>query len=133
MLTTPWLLLRYGLRRTYTGAILVLLAGGAIGVSLVGIILEWRLNVYQSGLEASIGDSTAGTIRAFNETFLFTSVVCAIAILAARRMRAKGRGTNREIIPGTFLSQANSRCAIQASCSTMNFKSLPPCHPAMRK
>src|SRR6476469_3372235 len=31
MLTTPWLLLRFGLRRTYTGAILLLLAGGVIG------------------------------------------------------------------------------------------------------
>lgn len=31
MLTTPWFLLRYGLRRTYTGAILLLMAGGVIG------------------------------------------------------------------------------------------------------
>ncbi|HEY8608481.1 MAG TPA: DHA2 family efflux MFS transporter permease subunit [Noviherbaspirillum sp.] len=31
MLTTPWLLLRFGLRRTYTGAILLLLAGGVVG------------------------------------------------------------------------------------------------------
>ncbi|MGZ3241498.1 MAG: MFS transporter, partial [Burkholderiaceae bacterium] len=31
MLTTPWLLLRYGLRKTYTVAILVLLAGGVTG------------------------------------------------------------------------------------------------------
>lgn len=31
MLATPWFLLRYGLRRTYTGAILLLMAGGVIG------------------------------------------------------------------------------------------------------
>lgn len=31
MLTTPWLLLRYGLRRTYSGAILLLLFGGVVG------------------------------------------------------------------------------------------------------
>ena len=31
MLTTPWLLLRFGLRRTYSGAILLLLAGGVAG------------------------------------------------------------------------------------------------------
>lgn len=63
--------------------------GGAIGVSLVGIILEWRLSVYQSALQASVGGSTTGTIRAFNETFLFIAVVCAIAVSAAWRMRAK--------------------------------------------
>ena len=31
MLTTPWLLLRFGLRRTYFGAMLLLLAGGIFG------------------------------------------------------------------------------------------------------
>lgn len=62
--------------------------GGAIGVSLVGVILEWRLTVYQSVPDQSTGADSAGTIRAFNETFLFISVVCAIAILAAWRMRA---------------------------------------------
>lgn len=58
--------------------------GGAIGVSLVGVILEWRLTVYQS-------DRGSGTLRAFNETFLFISIICAIAILAAWRMRAGSR------------------------------------------
>ena len=63
--------------------------GGAIGVSLVGIILEWRLSVYQSALQASDGSGATGILRAFNETFLFIAVVCAIAVLAAWRMRAK--------------------------------------------
>src|SRR3982750_3491515 len=31
MLTTPWLLSRYGYRRTYSGAMLLLLAGGVAG------------------------------------------------------------------------------------------------------
>ena len=31
MLTTPWLLARYGYRRTYAGAMLLLLAGGVVG------------------------------------------------------------------------------------------------------
>lgn len=62
--------------------------GGAIGVSLVGILLEWRLTVYHSGLDPSGGENMAGTLRAFNETFLFVSVVCASAILASWRMRA---------------------------------------------
>lgn len=53
--------------------------GGAIGVSLVGIVLEWRLAVHQGR-----GD---GAVHAFNETFLLVAVLCAIAILAAWRMR----------------------------------------------
>src|SRR6187549_3626666 len=31
MLTTPWLLARYGYRRTYVGTMLLLLAGGIVG------------------------------------------------------------------------------------------------------
>ena len=31
MLTTPWLLARYGYRRTYAGAMLLLLVGGVVG------------------------------------------------------------------------------------------------------
>lgn len=55
--------------------------GGAIGVSLVGIVLEWRLAAHQ----ASAGDGER--IQAFNETFLLVAVLCAIAVLAAWRMR----------------------------------------------
>ena len=51
--------------------------GGAIGVSLVGIVLEWRL-------EAQPG----ARLHAFNETFLFVALICAAAILAALRMQA---------------------------------------------
>lgn len=54
--------------------------GGAIGVSLVGIVLEWRLAVHQGR-----GD---GAVHAFNETFLLVAMLCAIAILAAWHMRA---------------------------------------------
>lgn len=53
--------------------------GGAIGVSLVGIVLEWRLAVYQAKPD--------GVVTAFNETFLLVSLFCAIAVLAAWRMR----------------------------------------------
>lgn len=53
--------------------------GGAIGVSLVGIVLEWRLAVYQ--------DKQDGAVTAFNETFMLVALFCAIAILAAWRMR----------------------------------------------
>lgn len=54
--------------------------GGAIGVSLVGIVLEWRLSAHHGGANAQI--------RAFNETFLLVALFCAIAILAAWRMQA---------------------------------------------
>jgi EmrB/QacA subfamily drug resistance transporter len=53
--------------------------GGAIGVSLVGIVLEWRLAVHQS--------VDGGQLQAFNETFLVVALLCALAIVAAWRMR----------------------------------------------
>lgn len=54
--------------------------GGAIGVSLVGIVLEWRL--------ASHPKNQAAAIAAFDETFLLVAGICAIAVLAAWRMQA---------------------------------------------
>jgi DHA2 family multidrug resistance protein len=53
--------------------------GGAIGVSLVGIVLEWRLTLYPA--------QGAHPLRAFDETFLFIAVVSALAVLAAWRIR----------------------------------------------
>lgn len=61
--------------------------GGAIGVSLVGIVLEWRLAVHRSGSGIN-ADDMANRIHAFDETFLFVAVLCAIAVAAAWRMRA---------------------------------------------
>jgi DHA2 family multidrug resistance protein len=60
--------------------------GGAIGVSLVGIVLEWRLAVHHVALSGQSNDMT-GRIDAFNETFLFVAVICGSAVLAAWRMR----------------------------------------------
>ncbi len=59
--------------------------GGAIGVSLCGIVLEWRL--------AAHGDSLANTassparLAAFNEAFFMLAALCALAILAAWQLR----------------------------------------------
>ena len=61
--------------------------GGAIGVSLVGIVLEWRLAAHQAGLSGQTG-SLEERIRAFDETFLLVAALCAIAVCAAWRMRA---------------------------------------------
>ena len=46
--------------------------GGAVGVSLVGIVLEWRL-------QAQPGDP----VRAFHETFVLIGVITGVAVLAA--------------------------------------------------
>ena len=59
--------------------------GGAIGVSLVGIVLEWRLAAHHTAL----GGTSAGAaerVHAFNETFLCVAAVCATALVAAWRM-----------------------------------------------
>lgn len=54
--------------------------GGAIGVSLAGVVLEWRLAVHQA--------EATGQIRAFNETFLMVALFCGAAVLAAWHMKA---------------------------------------------
>jgi EmrB/QacA subfamily drug resistance transporter len=60
--------------------------GGAIGVSLAGIVLEWRLAVHKSSLAAQA--NAQERLAAFNETFLFVAFLCAVAIIAAWQMRA---------------------------------------------
>ena len=49
--------------------------GGAVGVSLVGIVLEWRLQALPGA-----------PLRAFHETFVLLGVITACAIVAALRM-----------------------------------------------
>ena len=59
--------------------------GGAIGVSVTGILLEWRLTAHGASLAASDA-SVPGRIRAFDETLLALAVLCALAMGAAWRM-----------------------------------------------
>ena len=62
--------------------------GGAAGVSLCGIVLEWRLAAHGASLSAAgLG---AGRTAAFNETFLMLAAVCALALVAAWRVREEG-------------------------------------------
>ena len=63
--------------------------GGAIGVSLVGIVLEWRLAVHHSGLgdAPDVPGSAGQRILAFDETFFCVAALCAVAVVAAWRMR----------------------------------------------
>ena len=53
MLTTPWLLARYGYRRTYVGAMLLLLAGGMAG-GLAGVYALVLLARVAEGLAAGV-------------------------------------------------------------------------------
>jgi EmrB/QacA subfamily drug resistance transporter len=53
MLTTPWLLERYGYRRTYAGAVLLLMAGGVIGGVSSGFNLVLAMRVAE-GLAAGV-------------------------------------------------------------------------------
>lgn len=63
--------------------------GGAVGVSLCGIVLEWRVAVHGDALTRP--ETSPGRIVAFDETFVMLAVVCALAMLAAWQMRGTPR------------------------------------------
>jgi len=59
--------------------------GGAIGVSLCGIVLEWRLAVHGDSLANEA--SSPARLAAFNESFFMLAALCALAVLAAWQIR----------------------------------------------
>ena len=60
--------------------------GGATGVSLCGIVLEWRLAAHgQSFTNQGVGPDR---LAAFNETFLMLAALCVLAIAAAWQLRS---------------------------------------------
>ena len=59
--------------------------GGAIGVSLCGIVLEWRLAAHGDTLANPA--SSPARLAAFNETFFMLAALCALAMLAAWQLR----------------------------------------------
>ena len=59
--------------------------GGAAGVSLCGILLEWRLAVHGDSLKNTATSVTR--LAAFDEVFLMLAGVCMLALLAAWRIR----------------------------------------------
>jgi hypothetical protein len=67
--------------------------GGAIGVSMVGIVLEWRIAVHESRQALGIDNHRS----AFNETFFLVAVLCGIAVVAAWYMRANQPTQESEI------------------------------------
>ena len=60
--------------------------GGAIGVSLCGIVLEWRLAAHGDSLANP--QSSPARLAAFNESFFMLAALCALALLAAWQLRA---------------------------------------------
>ena len=61
--------------------------GGAAGVSLCGIVLEWRIAAH--GTTLALGQSNPQRIAAFGETFIMLATLCLIAMVAARQLQEK--------------------------------------------
>ena len=61
--------------------------GGAIGVSLCGIVLEWRLAAHGDSLTRAT--TSPERLAAFNETFAMLAALCAVAVLAALQLRER--------------------------------------------
>ena len=63
----------------------VRMLGGAIGVSLCGIVLEWRLAAHGDSL--AIAASSPARLAAFNESFLMLAALCVVAMAASSQLR----------------------------------------------
>ena len=61
--------------------------GGATGVSLCGIVLEWRLKAHGDSL--AVAATSTARLAAFNEAFLMLAGLCALALVAAWQLREK--------------------------------------------
>lgn len=59
--------------------------GGAAGVSLCGIVLEWRVAAHGALLDT--GPASPSRMAAFDETFLMLAAICALALVAALKLR----------------------------------------------
>jgi MFS family permease len=62
--------------------------GGAAGVSLCAIVLEWRLAAHGDALTRPV--TSAARLAAFNESFLLLAAICGIAVIAAWQLRESG-------------------------------------------
>lgn len=68
--------------------------GGAVGVNVVGVVLEWRLGANGAGLVDLTVDAVQRT-RAFDQTFLIIAAMSAPVVIAGWFMRAKGEPARR--------------------------------------
>ena len=69
-----------------SGINFVRMLGGSAGVSLCGIVLEWRLAAH--GDKLSTVASSPARLAAFNEAFLMLAALCVLALLASWQLRA---------------------------------------------
>ena len=63
----------------------VRMLGGAAGVSLCGIVLQWRIAAHGDSLTRAA--SSPARLAAFNESFFMLAALCGLAILAAWQLR----------------------------------------------
>jgi predicted MFS family arabinose efflux permease len=63
--------------------------GGAAGVSLCGIVLEWRLAAHGDSLANP--QTSVARLAAFDEAFLMLAGLCALAMVAAWQLREPAR------------------------------------------
>ena len=75
----------------------VRMLGGAAGVSLCGIVLEWRLGVHGDSLAATT--TSPARIAAFGETFLMLAGLCVLALIAAWQLRGSPAQASAEQLP----------------------------------
>jgi EmrB/QacA subfamily drug resistance transporter len=61
--------------------------GGATGVSLCGIVLEWRLAAHGDSFDNPV--TSPARLAAFNESFLMLAALCALALVAAWQLRTE--------------------------------------------
>ena len=59
--------------------------GGATGVSLCGIVLEWRISAHGDSLANAM--TSPGRIAAFGEAFWLLAFLCGLALIAAWQLR----------------------------------------------
>ena len=64
----------------------VRMLGGATGVSACGIFLEWRIAAHGDSLTSEA--TSPARLAAFNESFWMLALLCALAMIAAWRLRA---------------------------------------------
>ncbi|WP_353234997.1 DHA2 family efflux MFS transporter permease subunit [Diaphorobacter ruginosibacter] len=62
--------------------------GGAAGVSLCGIVLQWRMAVHAADTTLP---TEAGRLAAFHECFVLLTALCLIALAAATQLRAPAK------------------------------------------
>ena len=67
--------------------------GGAAGVSLCGIVLEWRITAHGDSLANTA--TSAARLAAFNEVFWMLAALCALAMVAAWHLRHEPRALSQ--------------------------------------